>query len=340
MLLIGSAPSGPLYSPTYISEPKEIDQYFGGRLARAYRQAYYAGAPAIWVVRIPAATSFDELYISLQEAYDRLISFKADIVVPIDAYANVPLSLVDAEGRQATFARQLAAFCHMSWTFGSYKLGILPTILEPGADYEELLAMPREYDIGTPDAPVDAARYIGIAGLSVKYSDTNGSYDDSPAISIAASMLAQEPVSGLTNISVPWIASLPYQYPPKVHRRLAQAGIMTVCNSVRKGHVLYQAVTCSQQPATRSFTSMRIVANVLGQIQEATDKYLGEYAGRIIDGATLEQQIEAVLENHHGLRDYQYTVTQDQDTYNLELSLCVRGEIASIATLTQLVRRS
>ena len=125
LLLIGQASHGPYFQPTLIATPEKVQSIFGGGLSRAFQEAYYAGAHEIWLMRCYDFTTPEEAYFSLQEAYDSILGAPIDCVVPVGVHAGTPVSLIDKEGRQVSFARQLAAFCYKGWQRNTPCIGVI-----------------------------------------------------------------------------------------------------------------------------------------------------------------------------------------------------------------------
>ncbi len=334
LLLLSTSNHGELLSPTLLSSQEEVDEIFGGRMSQAFSQAIPAKPPSIWGVRIPNISSNEDLYFALQDAYDLLLTFPADIIVPVDAFADLEINIKDNYNKNLSFVSQLGEFCKNSWSLGSYKIGLLG--VSPNIDSEEdLIELNFKSDLEISNNNLQYSPFIGICAGSVIYKTNLDSYYDSPVISLAASIASQSEMRGLTNIKVSGSFVNPYMS-DHIHRLMARNGIMSIQNNPRRGNVLYKAITCAEKNPYSNLTSMRILGNLLSIIKDKSDPFIGEFIGSEINGRTLRVLIDDILKSYEHIKSYDYDIHYKNNDCYLSLDLQLRGEITSITTITKL----
>jgi hypothetical protein len=136
ILLLGVSNKGPFHKPLYIKNQAQADQYFGGDLAMAFKEAKAIGTPNVFLMRIGEfnenSVTKNMLYIYLQEAYEYLYGYQYDYIVPIGAFFDDSADLADPASDHITFtgaaneplnyARQLAEFCERKLLIGEYAM--------------------------------------------------------------------------------------------------------------------------------------------------------------------------------------------------------------------------
>lgn len=269
----------------------------------------------------------DERFICLEQTYEILEGIHTDIIVPLNAYFDdiyspalygvskygeqtytSPgnyLSLVDTQNNNSpvTFHGQLSKFCERQLQSACLAHGIIGmrSIANPDSlirqEYSyigqliEYSCMKTRYGLGETinDEFIDTGYFVSIvAGEIIFNAGTSAEYYDSAATAYASLVTSTNLGTSPTNKQLPH-CKLRYEFSDKENEYMATIGVVTLRNSIRKGVVIYNAVTATLYDSPiHQVTNVRAIQIATILSKQALDSSVG---GAVID-AVKTQQIE------------------------------------------------
>jgi hypothetical protein len=344
IILLGLAERGPLYKPLYIQTEDQANYYFGGELAKAFKDAALSDAPNIYMMRIGSLgesnVSKNSLFIYLQNAYEFLYGWQYDYIVPVGAYYDDVLTFKSPYGTPVNFARQLAEFCHSKKKIGEYSHGILAVnkINEDLNVWTEKMiesSLPRSLD-GTLvtykkylDVGVDYGANVSIVVGWSHIIDDNEERDSNGAALYAGFLASLEVKESPTNKRLP-IDKVINAFSRSQVEDLTTAGFTVFRDTIRRGIVPHEAVTfATPESDFYKMPNIRILNIACQNVQNAIQ--IGSPNTLLSPRDKATAALEEMVENGE-IRDFRIEMATVNTT-----SLEIRMEIVPIFYLSSIL---
>lgn len=313
--------------------------------------------------------SKDDLFLALEYSYGLLDGYYMDYIHPVDArfddthpiafygsaiygsdYYHAErdyLSLQDMEneGQIVTFHRQLIDFCKRQESLGIMTHGIIGfnNVANPASvereEYSYILELAKATAIGNryglstfaSGSWIDNGYYVSvISGEAYYLEGTEEEYYENLATSYAAMLAALSPLGTTTNLAIPGIGRLRYEFTSDEIRELSYLGVVAPRNSVRYGNVIANGVTAALPDSDmHSIANVRQVQLTISYLNEAIDEYVGEPILSLIRRRVLHTVIENVLvslKEEGILIDYSYNLEYDESRGSGSLSVDLQAK--------------
>ena len=307
--------------------------------------------------------SKEEMYKRLAEAYEEVLTYDVDIVVPLGVYFDDHVVIEDEEGAQEehTFAQQLANFCGYSSGMGTLTIGVISTsplgVAGPKQVkeyYEKLMDMDPDFDLldnnGYAETDkdgnvIDAGRYLNvIAGEGIFDNSTLGRYINTLESAYAGLISTLTPHNAPTNENIEGLRALRYEFSPKHMDQLCTKRYVTMRRKPNLGTVVTDGMTRAKHDSDYvRLTTLRITSAVVNGIYEVTLPFIGEAIDPQRRNA-MRTEVKAVLadlQEQGMLQDYAFTVRQTaqeriQGTANILVEMVPAFELRRIMTIIEL----
>lgn len=314
----------------------------------------------------------NQRYLALDDAYSLLEGYYIDIIVPVEAFFDDShpvafygqgvygtsyyaskrdyLSLTDAEDQDqiVSFHKQLITFCSTQQSFGIFTHGVIglhpvedPTIINryPYSFIEKLVQVTAFKDrrgLSTTQSgqTVDYGNYISVvAGEFIYKAGTSEEYFNNFYLVYAAMVAGIFTDISTTNRPVPLSdISLRYEFSTEEIRDMADIGVVTFRNSVRKGIVVCNGVTAALSSSDMHYVSnVRMVQLTMSLVDQATQDLVGMDLPSVVMSKELDRVIGELLKYLASssvgiLKGYSFSTSWSQETQqgNVELSLMPR----------------
>jgi hypothetical protein len=303
----------------------------------------------------------NEIYIQLNNAYDILSDYPAEIYLPIDAYIDdtypysyynvspfdegwysnphkldedIWLTLVEDNGTPANFGKQLIRFCKERQDKGLRGIGVIGT--KPAYRDSTSLRGSEYSHIGKKLAnPIIKNSFNGIADnyilnnlylLSIVGSDavttySHYGYEENGAINYASLVSKLSPGTSTTNKSLE-NTELPYEYEDEELIELDDMKYVVFKESIRKGLVPVNGTTfASQESGLHYLTSVRILQGVLNDIKRFTDPMIGEPIRNTNNFETIDEEVEKILSENNNIKNYDYDLIVNDSEGYMKIKL-------------------
>jgi len=300
----------------------------------------------------------EQAYTALQKAYENLENYSVDFVVPVGVYADSVLA-----GKYKSFAYQLSLACAVMTYRNKTTLGVigmtpvedtsLATIktkvndsLSKGLDF--FMRDKAGNELKDSDGNrIDLGRYISVlAGPDVLFgSNRFGIYSDSAASVYAAMLTTMRAQSATTNKRVPGILGLRYNLSSSQLDQLTNARYVTLKTKNNGAEVVVvDGVTAAQGTSDyRRLSTMRIVKDVVDQVREVADPFIGEpneVAQRNALSAAIEKRL-GVLREQGEIMNYTFNIIATPQMQlvgqaQVELTIVPAMELRQITTVISL----
>lgn len=232
----------------------------------------------------------ERMYELLTKAYELLMDYDVDIVVPLDVYAD------DSASGNRNFADQLANFCAAVSMANSETIGIIgvkpladidlnsikakaDALCAPGANEHFLKDANGNFIYDDKGNKIDVGRFICVVAgpEAVVQNEQLGLYA-TPAASLLAGLVSMLPPHyGPLNKTVTGVMGLRYNYSLSQLNRLTGAQYVTLRTRPGSSSVIVTDAPTASNPASdyRRLTTMRVVAAAVGLVRLACEPFLG-----------------------------------------------------------------
>lgn len=314
----------------------------------------------------------NDRYLALEDAYSLLEGYYIDIIVPVEAFFDDShpvafygqgvygtsyyaskrdyLSLTDSEDRDqiVSFHKQLITFCSTQQSFGIFTHGVIgihpvedPLLLEryPYSFIQKLVQVTAFKDrrgLSTTQSgqTVDYGNYISVvAGEFIYKAGTDEEYFNNFYLVYAAMLAGIFTDISTTNRPVPITdVTLRYELSSEEIRELADIGVVTFRNSVRKGIVVCNGVTAALSESDMHYVSnVRMVQLTMSLIDQVTQELVGLDLPAVVMSKELDRVVGELLKYLASssvgiLKGYSFSTSWNQDTQqgNVDLKLMPR----------------
>lgn len=278
----------------------------------------------------------------LAKAYDLLLDFPADIVVPVGFYVDVDITtkLVDKEN-----ADKLADFCAQASKRSRRTIGVISTspLTNPTparvALYVNAL-IDSSFSNLYPGGEGENGKFISITVGEFLFNNGNiGTYSDTQASAYAGLISSLRPHSSTTNKIVANAIGLKYVLQPQQLNDLSAKRLVTFRNKLTSGIVCTDGITCAKPGSdfTR-LSTLRIANSVVSVVRQVSEPFIGEALDNNKYDA-IKTAIDSALNNLQddgAILDKEFSVyfANEQDSINgiltIELSIVPAMEVRRI----------
>lgn len=300
----------------------------------------------------------EQVYDKMQEAYYLLEDVSVDMIVPAGVYANDMLV-----GKYRNFAYQLALACAVISHRNKATIGVIG--MKPAEDtslqkikdnVSSMLAYNMNFFMrdssgseltDTDGNKIDLGRYISVvAGPEVILgSNRFGVYSDTPATVYAGMLSTLKAQSAPTNKVVPGVLGLRYSLSNAQLDQLVGSRFVTLKTKNNGANVaIVDGMTAAQATSDyRRVSTVRIVKEVIDQIREVADPYIGEpneVSQRNALSASISKRL-GVLKEQGAIVDFEFQIIATPQMQlvgqaSIELTLVPALELRQITTVISL----
>lgn len=287
-------------------------------------------------------TGVPTLKSELAKAYDLLLDFPADIVVPVGFYVDVNTATKQVNKENAD---KLADFCAKASARSGRTIGVIATSpLDNPTPARIALYVNTLTDVSFsnlyPGEDGDNGKFINITIGEFLFNDGNiGTYSDVQAAAYAGLISSLRPHSATTNKIVANAVGLKYVLHPQQLNDLSAKRLVTFRNKLISGIVCTDGITCAKPGSdfTR-LSTLRIANSVVNVVRQVTEPFIGEALDNNKYDA-IKTAIDSALDNLHkdgAILDKEFSVyfANVQDSINgiltVELSIVPAMEVRRI----------
>lgn len=366
LAVIGRAEYGPYLTPTFVASPEELAELFGGELFEAGVRAFEAGASDVLVVRIYDFETPAEAYLALEDAYDVLLPYPADVLLLLPVvYGHVegPLpgeeeseparygSAVYGQSRYGgTISFDQTAHDDLIWqalNFAAMRevqgmpvhvvIQADPPVPPSESDDEWKQALIEWCRSNAPcyqeyvdGSLLDFGRYLSIV-LSYGVSDGTA-FPGAP--SYAGLLVSLEPWTSPMNKSLLGFDGVYPEFTDNEMVELSRFGFVVFERTIRRGIVPHGAVTAADGFYSNAF-AVRIRDHILRSVSSSVSSVVGRLKGRIDLDSVIEGTVTSVMEplvQDEVIRTYSYDFSVDGDEVVITLEAVPAGEVQAVRT--------